>query len=560
MKIVADYHFSAKTVSRAEGRSSTAAAAYRSGSLITDERTGEIHDYRRKGGVEWSSIVLPSGGTMERSELWNAVEIKHKRGDAVVAREFEVGIPHELNAPQRARLIEQYCRELADSYGVAVDANIHEPSRDGDQRNFHAHILLSACYCDEDGTLGKKAVELDPIHCARAKIGNAVETQRARWKKLANEALAEAGFSTRIDHRSLIDQGIADRAPGVHLGPSAHAIHMRGEISEVHERAFAQAQEFIARAQADAAIQAAAERDIAELEQELAKLKAEAAELAKYQPKPERHNAYFTHTAEPNFSPTSTLSRHGLRVLSECRLAHNECGRSESVLQDHARADRRELEVVRREPEPTRLETKEQIMQDLEPLKAEFNAAADVINKGHEARKIAQPAAVILAAGKAAPVAKQRAAIAASEVEEIDGAEWWQIGLQFKKALRGKKLQEEAERLKAEAAELARVAKLPAVEIIEKVLAEKMEVCDGLRSQIEPIQQQLDQIESVAARQKALEAAIEEKRREKAREEEKARQRVIYEELAALEKARPKSKNSQLANARDRDGPRGPGG
>ena len=57
---MAIYHLSVKTVSRSAGRSATAAAAYRAGVEITDERTGEIHDYTRKGGVESAELVLPA--------------------------------------------------------------------------------------------------------------------------------------------------------------------------------------------------------------------------------------------------------------------------------------------------------------------------------------------------------------------------------------------------------------------------------------------------------------------------------------------------------------------
>ena len=61
---MAVYHFSARTVSRSAGRSSTAAAAYRAAERIVDGRTGEIHDYTRKGGVVASEVILPGGGTM----------------------------------------------------------------------------------------------------------------------------------------------------------------------------------------------------------------------------------------------------------------------------------------------------------------------------------------------------------------------------------------------------------------------------------------------------------------------------------------------------------------
>jgi hypothetical protein len=241
-----------------------------------DERTGEIHDYTRKGGVVDSLVVLPHGGTMNRADLWNKVEAHHKRGDATVAREFVVALPAELDAAQRQELARTYARELADRYGVGVDLNIHAPGKEGDQRNHHAHILLTACYCGPTGTLGKKAVELDPIHCQRHGLDNVVEVERERWEQHANRALEKAGQEARIDHRSLEAQGITDRLPGVHLGPTATAIERSGRESDIARRAREQADEFMAEMQAHVALQRAAERDLAELEAQLAAAKWEA--------------------------------------------------------------------------------------------------------------------------------------------------------------------------------------------------------------------------------------------------------------------------------------------
>lgn len=267
---MAVYHFSAKTVSRSAGRSSTAAAAYRAAERIVDERTGEIHDYTRKNGVVASEVILPGGGTMNRADLWNKVEAHHKRGDATVAREFVVALPAELDGDQRQDLARRYARELADRYGVAVDVNVHAPGKEGDQRNHHAHILMSACYVSAQGELGKKAVELDPIHCQRHGLANVVEVERERWEQLANQALEKAGQEARIDHRSLEAQGITDRMPGVHLGPTATAIERSGRESDIGRRAREQADQFMADMQAQVALQRAAERDVAELETALA--------------------------------------------------------------------------------------------------------------------------------------------------------------------------------------------------------------------------------------------------------------------------------------------------
>lgn len=243
---MATYHLCAKPISRSAGRSSTAAAAYRAGAEITDERTGQVHDYSKKSGVLFTKIVLPEGDTVDRAAFWNSVETHHKRGDAVLAREVEVSLPTELTPEQRQALAVGYARELADRYGVAADLALHAPRTVTDKElaanpamyhetdaigrrhngNWHAHIMLSACYVSPTGALGKKAVELDPIHCQRAKIENMTERERGRWAELVNGALERAGHSQRIDHRSNKERGI-EATPSQHLGPAAAGLERR---------------------------------------------------------------------------------------------------------------------------------------------------------------------------------------------------------------------------------------------------------------------------------------------------------------------------------------------
>ncbi|WP_170775855.1 MobA/MobL family protein, partial [Ruegeria lacuscaerulensis] len=139
---MAIYHLSVKTVSRAKGRSATAAAAYRAGVEIADERTGEVHDYTRKSGVGHTEIILPRGAAPkfeDRSTLWNAAEQAERRKNSTVAREYEVALPAELSAEERKALACEYGHWLAERFKVGVDVAIHEPNKEGDQRNHHAH-------------------------------------------------------------------------------------------------------------------------------------------------------------------------------------------------------------------------------------------------------------------------------------------------------------------------------------------------------------------------------------------------------------------------------------
>ena len=252
---MASYHFSAQTISRKAGRSSVKAAAYRAGIKLDDHRTGEVCDYSRKKGVLGGHVFLPGGGTMDRGELWNKVESHHKRGDAVVAREFVLSLPRELSQGQRQELAFEYAASVAERYGVAADANLHAPDRVTDKMlevdphrfyveedgvrhnaNWHMHLQVSACYVAADGQLGKKCVELDPIHMQRINsqrkkdglepVPNAVEAERALWADMCNRHLEKAGIAARVDHRSFKDQGI-DQEPATHHGPAARGIEAK---------------------------------------------------------------------------------------------------------------------------------------------------------------------------------------------------------------------------------------------------------------------------------------------------------------------------------------------
>ncbi|MGK7935610.1 MAG: MobA/MobL family protein, partial [Xenococcaceae cyanobacterium] len=54
---MAIYYFNASVISRSSGRSATASAAYRAAEKIQDIKTGVLHDYRKKKGVDEKFIL-----------------------------------------------------------------------------------------------------------------------------------------------------------------------------------------------------------------------------------------------------------------------------------------------------------------------------------------------------------------------------------------------------------------------------------------------------------------------------------------------------------------------
>ena len=103
---MAIYHFSAKVISRADGRSAVAAAAYRVGrrSCTTSGSAGRTTSPTRPGVIH-SEILLPDGAParlLDRATLWNEVEAGEKRKDAQLAREIEIALPRELTQARRS--------------------------------------------------------------------------------------------------------------------------------------------------------------------------------------------------------------------------------------------------------------------------------------------------------------------------------------------------------------------------------------------------------------------------------------------------------------------------
>jgi hypothetical protein len=240
---MARYHLDTKSLSRAAGRSAPAAAAYRAGERIRDERTGELHNYSHRTDVTHREILLPSnlqegqaGWARDRSRLWNAAEAAEGRRTSLVAREYLVALPHELNVGDRRELARRFSRELSDRHNIAVDLAIHDPNPAGDPRNYHAHLLVTTREVGSAG-LGDKA-GLDMKFEAREKRGLAGSKElsviRERWATLTNEAYQTAGLELRVDHRSFAAQGI-DRVPLPHIPFAAYQMERRGLRSEVAE-------------------------------------------------------------------------------------------------------------------------------------------------------------------------------------------------------------------------------------------------------------------------------------------------------------------------------------
>jgi Ti-type conjugative transfer relaxase TraA len=189
---LAIYHLTVKVISRARGQSAIAAAAYRSGSLMHDERYGLTHDYTRHRKTLHAEIMTPAGApawAQHREMLWNQVEAGEHRKDSQLARVVEVSLPAELSLEHCVALLRDFVAQEFVAVGMIADFCIRQS-----ESGLHAHILLTLREATASG-FGPKMRQWN-------RKSNLLDW-RSTWAERANQHLARAGHGIRIDHRTL---------------------------------------------------------------------------------------------------------------------------------------------------------------------------------------------------------------------------------------------------------------------------------------------------------------------------------------------------------------------
>lgn len=248
---MAIYHFSAQIISRSSGKSSVGASAYRSGERIEDKRTGMIHDYTRRKGIEYTEILAPTNApswAKNRSKLWNEVEKIEKSKKSQLAREINIALPKELNKEEQIKLIKEFTKNTFVDKGMIADIAIH----DNKGGNPHAHIMLTLRAFDENGewlAKQKKEYILDKdgnkqynkktktYKCKTVKTTDwdnkeNLELWREEWANYINKSLERNGVNERVDHRSYLEQGV-EKVATKHEGYVVRKMEGKGKETEI---------------------------------------------------------------------------------------------------------------------------------------------------------------------------------------------------------------------------------------------------------------------------------------------------------------------------------------
>ena len=235
---MAIFHLNEKNISRSDGRSAVACAAYRACEKLEDQTFGKTQDYTKKKGLKYKKIFAPfhtNEDLLDRQNLWNEVEKKEFNGNgsmkanARLAKEYTCALPHELTDLQRIHIVNDFCTKFIRKHNVIVDACIHAPHENDetDNKNYHVHIMFTTRSINENGELGKKQRAFNDFG------PQILKDSRATFASVVNTVLEEAGLDERIDHRSYKDQGLDFLEPTHHEGHEVTALRRQGLDTEI---------------------------------------------------------------------------------------------------------------------------------------------------------------------------------------------------------------------------------------------------------------------------------------------------------------------------------------
>ena len=240
-----------KIISRGKGQSCMASCAYYSGEKKYSEyECCWKYPHSSPARVKRIEVMLPPNAPRAYAEpqtLWNAVDAAETSVNAQTARSMLFALPRELTYEQNLALVRDFCQKEFVDKGMVCNFFYHDKG-DG---NPHVHIMLTLRAMDENGKwLPKsknvyaldengnrirapngswKRVKVDTVDWNERKYG---EIWRQDWAAAQNAALEAAGRADRVDMRSLERQGVEDRLPQKHLGPTASALERKGISSE----------------------------------------------------------------------------------------------------------------------------------------------------------------------------------------------------------------------------------------------------------------------------------------------------------------------------------------
>lgn len=177
---------------------------------------------------------MPAWAADNPRKFWEAVdENERANGSLYFNAEFAIPLPLETRDRQLA-VARDYVRQMVG------DKHPYSLTMHDNKGNPHCDLMWSMRTLDgierNPELFFKRADKKIPARGGCTKVPAAqrgsewIIESRKLWEVVANEHLEAACSNVRIDHRSYKERGI-DKAPGVHLGSSAHRLEKAGKTT-----------------------------------------------------------------------------------------------------------------------------------------------------------------------------------------------------------------------------------------------------------------------------------------------------------------------------------------
>ena len=204
---MAIYHIDIKAHSRSLNVHAIALSSYRSGEKLRCDADGKIRNCRSgtKSAVEFTALL--NNRDLSRERLWNKAEAMERRKDAVVAREIELGLPCELSLQEHKELSMAMGQKIAERYNCAVDLAVHAPDLEGDERNWHVHLLFTSRSWAETDKRNREFSSKKYRDLNKANAKEEVLFWRELWEGMVNKAYEQKDMEERVSSKSCEAQG-----------------------------------------------------------------------------------------------------------------------------------------------------------------------------------------------------------------------------------------------------------------------------------------------------------------------------------------------------------------
>ena len=179
-------------------------------------------------------IIISNMGEdwVEIGTAWQCLEDASARKNAKIQIRVIAPFDADMSQEEMIAALRHFCSTVLEPLGLPYSAVIHEPSEEGDQRNFHPHISLSL----------RPMRRIEPYTWeiadeVRGELDgrDGVQMLRHLWAHSMTEAAQGSGRNMQYTGLGYGARGI-DFEAGEHLGEARNAMVRRGQHVAVHER------------------------------------------------------------------------------------------------------------------------------------------------------------------------------------------------------------------------------------------------------------------------------------------------------------------------------------